>query len=209
MKKILVVLLSLIGITGHSYACCDEGGYSSWTVDAAFGMVLYPDMANNDGQSAVGRLSLGYALFSDIDWQLGLEAGIQSGNTMRLALPKESIDALGGLPIEAKMKPMLDMLVGLKTMPFSDAPIMAWLKGGMAYRQLQLDRESVPDLSQFSPEIQAGLGYQINQQTTINLGYQYVFGKKPELAIDPLAETGVLHNIPAQQAVMIGLSFSF
>lgn len=198
-----------MSLTTLIYACCDEQHDTSWTVDGAFGMAFYPNMANHDGQSAMGRLSLGYALFSDIDAQLNLEAGIQSGNTMRLLLPKESIDVLGGLPIDAKMKPMLDILISAKVLPWSNSPMMMWLKGGITYRQLQLDRDSVPDLSQFSPEIQAGLGYQINQQAAIKLGYQYIFGKQSELIVNPLAEEGVLHHIPMQQALMLGVSFNF
>lgn len=208
MKKILIALISWISLTTLNYACCNEQRYTSWTVDGAFGMAFYPNMANHDGQSAMGRLSLGYALFSDIDAQLNLEAGIQSGNTMRLLLPKESIDVLGGLPIDAKMKPMLDILISANILPWSN-PFMMWLKGGIAYRELQLDRDSVPDLSQFSPEIQVGFGYQINQQAAIKLGYQYIFGKKSILTVNPLAEEGVLHNIPMQQAGMIGVSFNF
>ena len=208
MKKIIMVLLSLISMSGLTYAL-NESEFNPWTIEASFGMATYPNMMNHDGQTAIGRLSLGHMFLTKPYWQAGIEAGIQSGNTMRLILPKESIDALGGVPIEAKMKPLLDVMIGLKSEPLTRFPIVIWLKGGVAYRQLQLDHESVNDLNEFSPEIQVGFGCRINEQATFNLGYQTIGGKQTNLTIQPLTETGIIRYIPTQQAVLIGFSFNF
>jgi hypothetical protein len=208
MKKIIMVLLSLVSMSGLTYAL-NESELNPWTMEASFGMVTYPNMMNDDGQTAIGRLSLGHMLLTKPSWQAGIEAGIQSGNTMRLNLPKESIDTLGGVPLEVKIKPLLDVLVSFKTEPLTSFPIVAWLKGGAAYRQLQLDHESVNDLNEFSPEIQMGFGYRINELATFNIGYQIIWSKQTMLNVNPQAETGVLHYIPTQQSLLIGFSFNF
>lgn len=208
MKQKIILLLTLMNLTGLTYAY-NETHFKPWTVNAAFGMGHTPDMTNNDGQSAVGRFSLGRTLFTKPYWQTYIEAGIQSGTTARLALPKEAIDVLGGVPITAQMKPLLDVLIGFKTEPMRGFPLIVWMKGGVAFRQLQVDRIEVNDVQAYSPEIQAGLGYRINEQATITMGYQTIWGKKPVLTVNPETETGVLHHIPAQQAVLIGCLFNF
>ena len=207
MKQTMIIftLMSLTSIT-HAY---DKTYFNPWTVDAAFGMAFYPGTTNHDSQTAIGRLSLGHALFTQPYWQVGIEAGIQSGTSMQLALPKESIDILGGVPIDAEIKPMLDILIGVKTESLGGIPIVAWLKGGAAYRQLRVDRPEVNNLNEYSPEIQVGFGYRINEQTTVNIGYQTIWGKNSALTVNPQTETGVLRYIPAQQAVLVGLSFKF
>jgi hypothetical protein len=206
MKIIMIItLMSLISPTHASR----ETSFNPWTVDAAFGMALYPDTASHDSQTAIGRLSLGHALFTQPYWQAGIEAGIQSGTSMRLALPKESIDVLGGVPIEAEIKPMLDLLIGVKTKPLVSVPIVAWLKVGAAYRTLRVDRPEVNNLNNYSPELDVGLGYQVNEQTAVTIGYQSIWGKKPQLTVFPETQTGVLRYIPAQQALLLGFSFNF
>lgn len=72
-----------------------------------------------------------------------------------------------------------------------------------------VDHEGVNNVNGFSPEIQLGLGYQFNEQATVTLGYQMIIGQNPKLTLEPLTETGVLHYIPMQQAVMLGVSFVF
>jgi hypothetical protein len=208
MKQKIILILALIGFTGPTYAY-SETYINPWTVDVAFGMTSISDAANKDGQSAVGRLSFGHTLLTKPYWQMGIETGIQSGNTMRLLLPKESIDALGGVLLHAEIKPFLDVLIGVKTQPIVILPFVGWIKGGVAYRKLQVDRMEVNDLESIAPEMQLGFGYRINVQTTVTLGYQAIWGMKPELTVNPEREVGLLRYIPGQQAVMIGFSFDF
>ena len=206
MKKVLCLVLVLV--SHYSYACFEER-CKPWLVEGAFGMGFYSNVETTNEQNAFGRLNLGHGLFNQDYWQLFLVAGIQSGNTFRLNFSKEDIAILGGVPIEAELKPMLDVLIGVKSEALYDFPIYGWLKGGVVYRQLQVDRPSVNDIKAFSPEIQAGLGYQINEKASIHAGYQYIWGNKPTLAVDVGAETGVINNIPSQQAVMLGFAFNF
>lgn len=208
MKKIIMLLLGFMSVTEQGLAFA-EGDFNPWTVDGSFGLAFYPDMMHQDGQTSTSRFSLGRELLTQSGLWLGIEAGIQSGNTMRLVFPKEDIDALGGVPIEAQIKPMLDVLISLKTEPLNDFPLYAWVKGGAAFRQMQFDRESVNDLNHVSPEMQIGLGYQINEQAAITLGYQNIWGNHPTLIVNSIDDTGVINNIPSQQAVMLGFSFAF
>ena len=206
MKKTIITMLVLLGLTRFAFACEET---SHWTMEAAFGMAHYANVDANDGQTAVGRLSMGYANPVLPYGQISVEVGIQSGNSMRLVLPKESIYELGGIPIDATMKPMLDILAGFKTEPLADLPFSVWGKGGIAYRSMRLDRESVPGLKGFSPEFQTGISYAINEKTGINIGYQYISGNKPELTVNPLTETGILCNMPSAQALLLGFSYQF
>lgn len=208
MNKISMVLLALMSVTNLTYALNDNTD-ASWMVQSSLGMAYYSNATNLEGRTAIGRLSLGRSLFHMPYGQLGIEVGVQSGNTMHLDFSKESIDVLGGVPIEAQMKPMLDILLGFNTKSLGNSPFSAWLKGGMAYRTLQVDRESVNGVSDYSPEIQVGVGYTINERASINLGYQIIWGKQPLLRIDKGSETGVLSSMPTQSAVMIGFSYKF
>ncbi|MBA2711023.1 MAG: hypothetical protein H0U57_10585 [Tatlockia sp.] len=209
MKQLIIIrMLFLLTLSSLSYAD-NPINNTPWTVDAAFGVASFSGISKQEGQTAVGRLSLGRGLFITPYWQAGLEAGIQSGNKMHLILPEESIELLGGVPFEAEIKPLLDVLMSFKTKPFPGTPVITWLKGGGAYRKLQVDRLSVNHLAGFSPEIQIGLGYQVNEQATINLSYQRIWGKEPKITVDAESKTGVLCNIPEQRTLMIGLSFNF
>ena len=127
---------------------------------------------------------------------------------MRLNFPKDDIFILGGVPIQAQVKPLIDVLFTFQ-MNLMEDTWFGFLKGGAAYRQMQIDRESVNDLSGFAPEMQAGLGYRLNEQASINLTYQYIWGKDADFKVDALEETGFLCNIPAQQALMLGFSYNF
>ncbi|MBA2651647.1 MAG: hypothetical protein H0U73_05200 [Tatlockia sp.] len=208
MKQIMLSLFFLLTLSAQTYAA-NWTSLNPWAVHGAFGMASFPGVPNQEGQTAVGRLSLGHALLTNALGQAGFEAGIQSGNTLHLLLPEESIEVLGGVPLKAEIKPLLDGLIGLKTRPFPGLPLITWLKGGVAYRQLQVDQLEVNHLKGFSPEIQIGLGYQINENASINLGYQKIWGKNPELIVDPETRTGILRNLPEQQALMLGVSFNF
>lgn len=208
MKYKILICATLMSLTSLTHAY-NEANFNPWTTDVAFGMTRFSDRSQQASDTAVARLSIGRMLVTKPYWQAGIETGIQSGDTQILSLPKEAIDVLGGVPIEAKIKPFLDVLLSFKTEPLGTTPMVAWFKGGAAYRQLQVDRNSVNNLNGFSPEIQVGLGYRVNEQVTFNVGYQRIFGGQPTLYVDPLTETGQLRTLPGQQAILIGFSFQF
>ena len=70
-------------MSGLTYAL-NEGEFNPWIMEASFGMAAYPNMMNQDGQTAIGRLSIGHTLLTKPSWQAGIEGAVQSGNTMRL-----------------------------------------------------------------------------------------------------------------------------
>lgn len=178
---------------------------SPWSITASMGMGNFQYMESTHGQTALGRLAFDYALNS----HLGIEVGIQNGNHMRFALPHETVSILGGVPVEGATKPLLDLLVTAKTPHLNSAvPLYGLIKGGVAYRQLEIDRETVNDLTKIAPEVQAGIGYKVSKHLDVGLMVQYVAGKNPNVQADALTETGKIANIPTQQAVLLGLTFT-
>ncbi|WP_188883528.1 hypothetical protein, partial [Alicyclobacillus cellulosilyticus] len=141
-----------------------------WSVTGSLGYTVYEDMFRDDGQTAVGRFAIGRDVYTGNSLTWGLEVGVQSGNTMRYFPSQAAIDALGGLPIQTTVKPMLDALVTLKTASFGTIPVFAQLKGGIAYRRWQFnDRDSINDKSRIAGEVQAGLGGFISERTSLSL----------------------------------------
>lgn len=172
-----------------------------WSISASLGMSYFQHMEDLQGLTALGRLSFDYALTN----LFGLEMGIQNGNQMRFTIPKDTVDRLGGVAISGTLKPMLDTLFTLKA-PLSTTAFNTILKGGLTYRQLQMDRESLNDIVRFSPQIQAGFDYGINNRLHLTAFYQYIFGNDSQLQANPLTETGSIANIPSQEAVLLGIT---
>lgn len=206
MKKIHLLFALLCVYLHPSYACSDCDMPLSWGFSGSLGLTHYDSVYNNDGQSVMGRLSLNTQYNLSSFFALGIDAGIQNGNTMRLDIPKSTLDELGGEPVSILVKPMIDILVTAQITPFEDERIFGFLKGGVAYRQAQVDRNEVNDLSQISPELQAGIGYKLNDNLALHIEYQQVFGGNPDYRVDSLTETARITNIPTQQAVLLGLS---
>ncbi|HIF0302651.1 TPA: outer membrane protein [Legionella pneumophila] len=206
MKKIHLLFALLCVYLHPSYACSDCDMLLSWGFSGSLGLTHYDSVYNNDGQSVMGRLSLNTQYNLSSFFALGIDAGIQNGNTMRLDIPKSTLDELGGEPVSILVKPMIDILVTAQITPFEDERIFGFLKGGVAYRQAQVDRNEINDLSQISPELQAGIGYKLNDNLALHIEYQHVFGGNPDYQVDFLTETARISNIPTQQAVLLGLS---
>ncbi len=208
MKQKLFALLMTLAFSSSSLAY-NVYYFNPWTLDASLGVAFYPNHLSQDNQSAMGRLSLGRVLWTEPQWQAGVEAGIQSGSSFRLNIPKETVDRLGGVPIESQLKALIDVMVTLKSDALFYAPITTWIKAGTAFRQFQVDSHDINNVQDYAPELQAGFGYRINDQLTVTLGYQYIFGKNPELTFNPDNDTGTLKYIASQQAIMAGFSVSF
>ena len=177
-----------------------------WSVTGSLGYTVYEEMYRDDGQTALGRLAIGRDIYAGHSLIWGLEVGVQNGNTMRYFPSQAAVDALGGLPIQTTVKPMLDALVTLKAASFSASPIFAQLKGGIAYRRWQFnDRNSINDKSQIAAEAQAGLGYSISERASLSLSYQGVFGSSPNFWLNTDNATGQVSNIPVQHGMLLGL----
>jgi hypothetical protein len=211
MKKITLFLSVLI--CGYlSIAPSFADGFEtdpSWALGINLGGTYYANGYGHDGQSAIGRLSIEKLLLTSETLNFGIELGIQNGNTMRLDIPQETLDVLGGEPVSIIVKPTIDLLLTARSQLTPDCPVFVFAKGGMAYRVAQLDRREVNDLTKYSPEVQAGMGYQMNDYLSLNLSYQSIFGGNPRFALNETNELANISNIPNQQSVMIGLSLYF
>lgn len=162
-----------------------------------------------DGQTSFGRFALARELVHLESIRLGLELGIQSGNVMRFDIPQPTLDVLGGLPIQANIKPMLDLLATAEIRPLMNVPIFGVVKSGIVYRRMQInERVTVNDLSQVGFEAQAGLGAFITNKAKLSFLYQGIFDGSTHFTVDTIAGSGHISNIPAQNSVLLTLSYS-
>ena len=177
------------------------GGYGGFgTIDGAY---------HQDGQFGQFRLSLGCDAYSWDKVTIGVEGGIQSGNTMRLQMKIPNRDLAGGLYPQMVLKPVIDLLATVRYNFISKYHLL--LKGGAAYRQMQFtDRTSAKDdLRSVNGELQAGIGYQLTKHTRIVGLYQGIYAHartKYQLTTDSYV---LLRHIPLQQAGFLGVEYAF
>jgi len=178
-----------------------------WSFTGSLGFTDYAHMYQSDGQTILGRFDIGRTLFARDQSTFGLEVGVQNGNDMRLSVPQSTLDELGGLPIQSTVKPMVDLLLVMQNNLVFMSPFFTQLKAGIAYRSWEFaDRNSVNDPFHVAAEIQAGLGYHINDRASLNLLYQGIFGGNPSFTANAAAGTGHVENIPIQNGLLLGLS---
>lgn len=180
------------------------GGYGGYgTVSGGY---------KNDGNVAQGRFTLGIHAKQYQQWMLGGEIGVQSGNTMRLATSSTVIDPTTALLPQATLKPLLDLLFTVKGSILPDRPFYYMLKGGIAYRQLQLDDRTSTygvGLSNVAGEFQAGFGVNITKHVLLNAFYQGIYSNNNAgVYINNEGNTPISH-IPTQQAGFLGVEYSF
>jgi len=190
-----------------------------WSVVGSIGYTYFQDTANGGG-TPVGRLGIAKDLFNlgdaglDNDFmdmsnmRIGLEFGVQNGNRMSISASAATLDAMGGLPIWTTTKPMLDLLATVKVAPMYDSPVFLLMKGGVAWRQWVLERDTINNLSQAAGEIQAGLGIPVADAATLSVLYQGIFGSSAGFTADATTGIGHVSNIPVQNGVLLSLSLS-
>lgn len=209
MKLSYLLLSAFVFLPIANASNCFECNGLRFGISGSAGATRYNNVYSNDGKSILGRLSLETNYDVSESLSLGLEIGVQNGNTLRLNIPKPLLDILGGEPVSVVVKPLMDALITLKTMPFDNPGIFGFLKGGLAYRQLQVDRNEVNDLTKINPELQLGLGYGMTDNSALFIAYQHIFGSNPNYQINPLTETGHIENVPSQNSLFLGISILF
>jgi hypothetical protein len=223
MKKILTALICLsfslpvMAHTDYKNEVSPAGNQNNgWWSPARLSVGAYGGygVANGaykqDGQYAQTRLSLGLRAAEYNVLTLGVEAGVQSGNSMRLAASDVLIATAGGMPIQSTLKPLVDLLLTVKGQLLPNNPLFGILKGGVAYRQLVLEnRTSARDgLRQLDGEFQAGLAYSMTSHATITAFYQGIYsGANAGLAINTAGDV-TISRIPTQQAGFLGFEYS-
>ena len=185
-----------------------------WIFSGSIGYGIFLDMYKNDGQTALGRFAVGKEVFKSdemafgSEFSLGLELGVQTGNSMRLGNDEATLD-LFGLPIQSTIKPTIDILATLRTNTLENVPVFMQLKAGVAYRQWQFQNiDSINTLSKIAPELQFGVGYLISDMAFVTLSYQGMFGGNPDLTIYPQYLAAKVNNIPSQNALLLGFSLT-
>lgn len=184
---------------------------SPFYLGAYGGYGIIQNAYKQDGNFTQGRLALGAHIKQYKYWMFGGELGFQSGNNMRLNADPEVIDPTFDLLPQATLKPFVDLLFTVKSQFRSDKPLFYLLKGGIAYRQLDLaDRTSSNDtLGNVAGEFQAGLGWAVSQHVMLTGFYQGIYGNNVDVSVDVTGQNTFIAHIPTQQAVFLGIEYSF
>jgi hypothetical protein len=183
----------------ESVSCVYIGAYGGYGVTEG--------MRGVDGQTAQGRFALGVDAYRTDYVQLGIEAAVQSGNTLRLHVNGSTLAAIGGLYPLATVKGFPDFLVTAKGY-YKDFFVV--LKGGVAYRQFTLlDRFSSKDsIRRGNGEVQVGVGYQMTSHVRLTAFYQGIYsGNSADIRLSPVNDV-LLGQIPTQQGGWIGIEYS-
>ncbi len=164
-------------------------------------------MLEHDGQTPIMRLAFGKQLFTILNSGIGIELGVQNGNTMdvdTLAFPET-----GGIPVSTTVKPPLDLLATLKTGTFFNTPIFAKVKAGIAYYHWQFDNNDVmKNQIRLASEVQAGLGYALNENFDVTVLYQGIYGGRPDLFVNNTQDNFRISNIPVMHGVLLSLTLN-
>ncbi|KTD23370.1 Uncharacterised protein [Legionella lansingensis] len=182
----------------------EESQGNRWSIIASLGYGQYEHAYSDDGQTPLGRLAVGAELLTTTQTAFGLEFGVQNGNRMRVGLPPGTLDILGGV-VRTTVKPMLDLLFTANTTPISESLLFAQLKGGIAYRQWEMETNLINNKTELAGEVQAGFGYPLTEITSLNLLYQGVFGGNTRFH-PPLNDAGRFSSIPTQHGILFGFS---
>ncbi len=179
-----------------------------WSVTASLGYTSYKYGTDGTGQTPIGRFAIGKALCDMGQASFGGELGVQNGNTMRLFIDQDALDVLGGLPIEATITPMIDLLATLRVSMSANTPVFLDLKGGLVYRRMYIDRETVNNKFQFGGEFQGGIGMPVADSSTLSILYQGIFGGSLGYSASLPAQTGSIKNIPIQNGILLSLNIT-
>lgn len=216
MKRMLTISLIGLSLALPAFASHSSTQSADWWSPSRLYLGAYGGYTNvnggyqKDGHVNQGRLALGLRLTENKLAVLGAEVGIQSGNDMRLQVDQDLL-GVNSAPINATLKPLADFLLTLKYPSAERYPIFATLKGGIAYRQLQLNEiTSIRDsVRKISPELQLGLGWTVTKNATLTALYQGIYaGSTAGISSDSNNDFTV-SRIPTQQAVFIGIEYSF
>ncbi|ASQ45613.1 hypothetical protein [Legionella clemsonensis] len=201
-------VLSLDASAGESYLpaiSLEETQGNRWSIMASLGYGQYQHMYSDDGQTPLARLAVGAELLTTTQTAFGLEVGVQNGNRMRVAVPVNTLNILSGV-VKTTVKPMLDLLLTANTNPISESLLFTQIKGGIAYRQWQMESNWVSNKTELAGEVQAGFGYPLTEVTSLNLLYQGVFGGNPKFRQGSLNDSWHFSSIPVQHGILFGFS---
>lgn len=177
-----------------------------WSLEIGLGYGKYQNMISSDGKTVLSRIGFGKEFFRYKSFHAGMEMGVQTGDNARLSIPESTQLLLGGLPVDTVIKPMLDILVRGKLSFPKYTSFYSQVKAGAIWRQWQFTRSSVNDLSKINPELQIGVGWDINRIASLSLSYQHVFGGHPNFEVVSDDCQAHVSAIPSENSIILGLS---
>ncbi|HAU2502375.1 TPA: hypothetical protein F7162_12990 [Legionella pneumophila] len=188
-------------------------GVKNWMLIASAGYDHFANAVNSDGSTGVARLALNRSLFRSSGFDFGLEAGIQNGVNMRPIVQEDILDALGGTPVLATIKPVIELLPTLSRRLSDNGRFIGFAKLGIAYRSMTFDRDTIPNISKISPDLHLGLVSTVSDTISLMVYYHVIFGGNPDINATlfplPANNLGKAANIPTQQGVLLGIAYSF
>lgn len=177
-----------------------------WSLEIGLGYSSYSHMSANEGNTVLARIGIAKELLHLQQLHAGMEMGVQSGNTGGLNVPQHTLDVLGGLAIESIMKPTMDILVTSKFYPSRYNSSFTQIKAGLMLRQWQFNRGSINNMTKINPEIQIGIGRDINRIVSLALSYQRIVGNAPNFQITSENCYARVAGIPGESGIILGLS---
>lgn len=191
-----------------------------WSVTASFGYTSFEYGTDGTGQTPLGRFAIGRSLYDLGYSSFGAEMGVQNGTSMRLFVPQAVLDYTGGLPVGVEVKPMLDLLGTLRISLTPTNAVFSDVKVGLAYRRMDVNRNTGSNKGQFAGELQLGVGMAIAESATLSVLYQGVYGSALDYTVnvDGLTDTEIvlgafdrtahIGNIPIQNGLLVSLNVS-
>jgi hypothetical protein len=188
-------------------------GTKNWMLIVSAGYEHFNDAMSSDGYTGVARIALNRLLLRSGKFDFGLEASIQNGINMRPVVQQDVLSALGGTPILATIKPVIELLPTVSKRFSDTSPFVGFVKFGAAYRLMTFDRDTIPNISKISPDLHLGVAYTVSEHINLMMYYNIIFGGSPDITATmlplPANNQGKAANIPTQQGVLLGFSFSF
>jgi hypothetical protein len=200
----------------HCIACAtriEDEVPGFWLISASMGYAHYKDVFSHDSNAFVGRAAIGINPIH-LAWRklaIGLEAGIQSGNSMHINVSQEDLNKMGGGPYSSTMKPMVDLLGTLRVSLNESDTLSFILKGGAACRQWTFESDEISSKTQISPELQVGLGVNITPRIKLVAYYQGVYSGNANLTVKAMSEykdDGSVQNTPTQHGGFLGVEIA-
>jgi hypothetical protein len=182
-----------------------------WSASLSGGYGNFSPMAAGTGDTGFARFALGSALPASSKLVVGSEIGIQSAKRMQLTNDSVSnffVNLEYALPVYFTITPPIDLLITV------NYDVVPWLfveaKGGGVYLQSMVDGANISSNSKWLPELQAGMGFNMDQNTRLGFHYQQFFGQLLTVSqVNLLAGTGVMSGMPTWYAGLLTVDFKF
>lgn len=179
------------------------------TVSGGVAYLRYEKAKESDDTGFSKRFSISQNFLTDYNQlAIGGELGVQDGHTHRLDMNTSDYSNLGSVAVQTTLKTFVDVLVEISRVVHEKTQTVAFVKAGVAYRELYFDRDTLNTLHKFNPEVQAGLKINLKRNFNMSVGYQGIYGDDLKLTTSATTNTGKVKNIPNQQGVLLMFGYN-